>query len=375
MLQATVIYMLQPLCYRNLTEFGTAVICSANGHEVSVADDQSLKNTRVWDWNLNTWIDIVWVISLALQAEDSTSRAQTETLEILDKTASCSARLAGSPWQGHWTARLYRSVDICTRCPESFLEHAVSCGLTLYVRSVLGKSSYESTNFHEARSLLDFATWFVPERTITHEIKPAMVAMLIKNGSHPNERCYGSTPWRKLLDFLAQKYFDNSYREFMGPVHPSWLETCKLYIMGGADLRVEHWYPERKYMTAWQILSVVFENQAPEKLSELKCLFEERGAFTEQKHKQEVQQSLHQQSQLSRKRPRSPARDQYLPRVRHDRTPFRDDDDAREMPKSRTNYRSWDHQRRRSARRTKYNEDHDRDNHRRRQYDSYRPGG
>lgn len=210
--------------------------------------------------------------SLALQAENSTGKAQTALLEALHLTVK-------RPASGFYSDEAYRLYHelyegaTSALFPDSLLKFAVRNGLTLFVRDAICQSkSLKET--HGNRSLLDYATWFPMYYRAGRTVHPSMFAMLFREGLRPNEQSCGSTPWRALLIFLASE----------GRTLPvPWLDVCKLFVLFGADVNAGcEVFGEWK--SAWEILKTAFQHLPDESLQELESMVLDRGEGT--RHRQ-----------------------------------------------------------------------------------------
>ena len=241
-------------------------------------------------WNQTLWTEIEASMALAVRAEQSSGSAQPELLRVLDQIISelWLVKRSNASVPLHWAAELHTPEQPCLRCPSSLLEFAIISGLTLYVKTELNAGFKSPRSMSSTVSLLDYATWYKPWYVQDRNVQPAMVAMLLESGYHPNENSAGSTPWKNLLKYIAHEarvcdrlhvtqLTDKEYAMF----DSSWLDACRLFVMAGADLYTGRWDKVHKeYMFAWKILATAFEHLPGPPVLELQRMFEERGVDT-----------------------------------------------------------------------------------------------
>lgn len=202
----------------------------------------STLDNRFQGWQDLTWKLIEQAMTHALQAENSTGKAQVALLDELDRIAtqvhkrSLSLEDTGTRQQGlHWSASMHPSNQPCLKCPESFLTFAITRGLTFYVREKIG-SRIGQLNKVTQQALLDYATFYhasydVSKDTVVHL---QMLALLLRGGLDPNEDhnedWKASSPWKRILWHIFQR----SQILNMKP-EPWCLDACKLFLMSGAD--------------------------------------------------------------------------------------------------------------------------------------------
>jgi len=145
-----------------------------------------------WDlyWDQPLWSLIEDTMKLALQAEQSTGLPQTELLDELNTIISGFRPRNSGKDAPHWSSHLHSADQTCSQCPTSFLEFAVSHGLTLFVKNKINSGILYQRR--EERSLLESAIWHRPwYEKKPYTIQPAMVAMLLRVGCDPNEYTNG----------------------------------------------------------------------------------------------------------------------------------------------------------------------------------------
>ena len=201
------------------------------------------------------------IIPIALQAEESTGKAQTALLRALATTVS---QLTAGYSLCH---RFIEGGLPCDCCPDSILTFAVRNGLTLFVRDSIRRCRGLKQSYGE-RSLLDYATWYQPGMK-SADAQPSMVAMLFGEGLRPNDASHGSTPWRALLRFLAE---EASFRRLPN----AWIDVCKLFVLSGADVKAGCEVRD-KWRSTWDVLKSAFRNLPGESLQELERMVLDRG--------------------------------------------------------------------------------------------------
>lgn len=256
---------------------GLLKLTSSSGFNASVSLFRSnlllLKLTELSTWKCYIEHNPVFNIrSLALQAENSTGKAQTSLLKALHLTV----RKIGYGFKGPGAKSLYYDFYEGVTpdpFPDCVLPFGVRNGLTLFVRDAIRQSKSLKETYGK-RSLLDYATWCSKELTV----RPSMVAMLFREGLRPNEESCGSTPWRALLKFLASER--RTFRTLPVP----WLNVCKLFVLFGADINAGCCEVFGEWKPAWEILKSAFQHLPGESLQELESMVLDRGEGT--RHRQ-----------------------------------------------------------------------------------------
>lgn len=214
-------------------------------------------------------------MTIALQAENSTGRSQMVLLDECDRV------LRQRFPRKNWGFAL----------PDSFLVHAIKCGLTKYVRSKLDYIDIQDWKTQLGkRSALDLATWEDDcDKRVADGIlarhQPAMVNMLLEAGFNPNSRTlrvYQSpwtTPWLSLLEYFETNLIDTEKGLTPGTKRFDflWLDIVKLYLMFGADVKAYQSRVDRR-LSLWDLFRKCFGHLPPEPVLELKRLIEERAA-------------------------------------------------------------------------------------------------
>ena len=235
----------------------------------------STQHFQVWEWNTTVLSQIRRATQLALQAEHSTGKPQTALLLELDATASqLIARAEDTQRGAHWSDHMHSNNLACGSCPASFLAYAISNGLTLFVESQLADSAMEKGKI-EGKSPLLYAIWDCPLSARTVLAYPAMVAMLLRAGFDPNETSDGSTPWQSLLDFIRSKQTNCSASALSATFNSAWLDTCKLFVLYGADVRIDEREGVRGPLV-WETLEPAFRHLPPGPVLELKKMILDR---------------------------------------------------------------------------------------------------
>lgn len=221
-----------------------------------------LKMTDISTWrNYIEQSPVFNIRSLALQAENSTGKAQTALLKVLHLTVRKLGFGFKSPEARPLYKSLYEGVN-CDQFPDSVLPFGVRNGLTLFIRDAIRQSKSLKETYGK-RSLLDYATWCSKELTV----HPSMVAMLFREGLRPNEGSCGLTPWRALLKFLASE---------RGTLPVPWLNVCKLFVLSGADVKAGC-QVFGEWTSTWEILKSAFQHLHGESLQELERMVLDRG--------------------------------------------------------------------------------------------------
>ena len=204
-------------------------------------------------------------LSHALQAENSTGVAQTLLLDELEKAvleicASSGRRhFHNGPCQVPWSTQ---GNDFGYH--GSFLNYAVSKGLTRYVQVKLGQQAI-SINKASSRPLLEYATTYTLEPSRVISAQPAMVAMLLEAGMDPNEERRNGSPWSKILIRLSKAV------EKRDELDSAWLDTCKLFAMHGAACD-EHklWEATKVYSSVFELMKQAFSHLSQDSVQELR---------------------------------------------------------------------------------------------------------
>lgn len=214
----------------------------------------------------------------ALLAEDSTGRAQVALLDELDRTVDQLCRSRPDHWSGrtHWSAYERCHRQGCTHDSRSFLTFAISSGLMLYVRAKIGYD-VKSVNERSCKPLLEYAVTSQPFYRDLVVLHPPMIDYLLRFGADPNEQSNGSTPWRRILNYLSAN--TNS------TPGSAWLDICRLFLFYGANpseyLRESHAVGQAvTKITALNIILRVFSHLPSEAVAELEAMFIQRGALT-----------------------------------------------------------------------------------------------
>ncbi|KAI9679714.1 MAG: hypothetical protein M1822_007320 [Bathelium mastoideum] len=208
-----------------------------------------LKKTPHFEVRLDT------KLSFARCAEDSTSQAQVDLVDELNKTI---AALNVPGYRDLWTYIL--DLPFLGERNSSWLEqssfilvYSIVQGLSLYVRAKFGPR-LRSLNQDFPVPLLNFATGvecnnicrrrahrhhfysgkypngYIKDEDIDIRPLPSMIAMLLQMGLNPNEMRSGSSPWisymKKIKDELRGR----------GTIRPNWKDTCELFLIYGADI-------------------------------------------------------------------------------------------------------------------------------------------
>lgn len=216
---------------------------------------------------------------VALQAENSTGKAQTALLESLLLTIrELNPELKSYFSNMELDMLLYDLYEGAAYAPlpKSLLIFGFTNGLTLSVRDAI-RQTKSLKGIYGKRSLLEYATCYraglsahasmVTDYQAGLQVYPSTVAMLFREGLRPNEQSCGSTPWRALLEYFARE--DRTL-----PV--PWLDVCKLFVLYGADLKADcEVFGERK--SAWEILKSAFQHLPGESLQELERMVLDRG--------------------------------------------------------------------------------------------------
>lgn len=201
----------------------------------------STLDNKLEGWQDSTWRLIDQAMSHALKAENSSGKAQVALLDELDRIAaqienrSSSRQTAETQRQDlHWSALMHPRDQACSKCPESFLTFAITRGLTLYVRAKIG-NCIRLFNDTSKRNLLEYATFYAPSRRVGKEtvVHLQMLALLLKGGVDPNENFDPGSPWTNILSHILQRAKTPNVK-----LEPWCLDTCKLFLMYGADPHV-----------------------------------------------------------------------------------------------------------------------------------------
>ena len=278
-------------------------------------------------WDQRLWTELEETMALAARAEYSSGRPQTELLRALDHIASelrlCDEKIAAhQSCAQHWASYLHTQEQKCARCPSTFLEFAINCGLTLYVQAELSAGCQNSQKRRSTLSLLDYATWHKPWHIKVLSVEPAMVAMLLKTGSHPNANYGASTPWTNLLKYIAREakvsermHFELDSEEPYTKFDWPWLDVCKLFVMSGADIYAGRWIKKHKrFVSAWEILATAFEHLPHAPVSQLQGMFEERGVKTSEGPRSHMNRSRRPGTKFTASEPRCYELPSPLPR-------------------------------------------------------------
>ncbi|KAL8830631.1 MAG: hypothetical protein Q9170_005649 [Blastenia crenularia] len=217
-----------------------------------------------FSWDNIVLKQIRMATNLALRAEGSTGKSQTNSLLELDATASQLIAVADNSTKGvHWTAHMH-SYDVgCPYCPRSFLVYTILNGLTSFVKAQLTRPSIQGRDTTELKqNLLEYIIWECPLATKASTASSAMVAMLLEAGFDPNERTDGLTPWEQVLKYIERSSTWSDNRR----LDSSWIDTCKLFIMHGADVKTSD------NLLIEPILKAAFRHLPPEPVHELEKL-------------------------------------------------------------------------------------------------------
>jgi hypothetical protein len=195
-------------------------------------------DNRFQGWQELTWSLIDQAMMHALQAENSTGKAQVALLDELDRIAtqvqkrSSSLEAADMSQQKlHWSALMHPRDQPCCKCPESFLTFAITRGLTFYVRAKVG-SCITQVDKTAKQPFLNYATFYHAtycdgKETVIHL---QMLALLLRGGVDPNEDFNGGSPWKNILSHLLERS-----QKLHLKLEPWCLDTCKLFLLYGAD--------------------------------------------------------------------------------------------------------------------------------------------
>ncbi|KAI9658401.1 MAG: hypothetical protein M1821_002534 [Bathelium mastoideum] len=198
---------------------------------------------------------IAGAMSFARHAEDSTSQAQVDLVDELDKTI---VALSGP---GTYDLRTYIfklpiSGERSSSRPEQssfMLVYSIVEGLSLYVRAKFGPR-LRFLNQEFSVPLLNYATGidcnnvyhkhahrnhsyeeryphgYIHDIDIDIRPLPSMIAMLLRMGLDPNEMRSGSSPWISYMKKIKDEL------KLRGTIPPNWKDTCELFLIYGADI-------------------------------------------------------------------------------------------------------------------------------------------
>ena len=303
---------------------------TANNH----CTDPSL-DSQDWQWNPTVQNQIRRATQLALQAEHSTGKPQTALLLELDATASQLMANAAEIYEiekgMHWSSHMHSCRLLCKSCPSSFFAYAISNGLTSFVEAQL-TSSTKAKAESEKISPLVYAIWDCPLSARKVLAYPAMVSMLLRAGFNPNDRSSGSTPWQDLLKFIRKKLANCSASALSATFDSAWVDTCKLFILYGADVRADERDGEQ-FPSVWETLEPAFRHLSPEPLRELKTMIKDgelrsdsasQTAYRDSRSQRQIPKHRMAAQKSNRPRRRRYHNEKSQPRTRCDRT--KDDD-------------------------------------------------
>jgi hypothetical protein len=247
--------------------------------------DVLLLKCRGLGWSEPEWKRIDTAMCHALQAENSTGKAQTALLDELDRTGQSMVKYGPKSNHHernlHWSAAMHTIQQRCHNCPESFLTFAISNGLVLYARSKLGHA-VQGVSRQTVRPLLAYATGCLPayqKRNMT-SLHPPMLAMLLRGGLSPNERFQGSTPWRKVLSHILSSQTQGALPILL---ESSWLDVCKLFLMHGADPNAYAKSAEQPRVSALELIEMAFAHLPRHLVDEVKTMILQKIALASSK--------------------------------------------------------------------------------------------
>lgn len=216
-------------------------------------------------WDSGTSDLVINAMHYAAYAENSTGKPQVALLDALCETVHHMQRIGSVTSEGPmhmlFDTRKCEGCNCSRRC-NLFVECAITCGLVLYVKSILGNEIHH-VNQRSISTLLHQATAPDVQHTVlksSFRLQPAMVDMLLQAGLDPNERRNGTTPWSSFLQRLSERC--------SSAIDLPWLDTCKLYLHYGANPKAIY-----KRVPAVEIVHKAFLHLPPEPLEELEALF------------------------------------------------------------------------------------------------------
>ena len=207
--------------------------------------------------------DVNNAMEYAAHAEDSTGQAQVALLDELEKAVQCFR--ADNPSAYEHSPMLAGGCDMidCFHRQKVFLTSAIFHGLSLYVKAKLGGRA-RTMDQHACVPLLKAAIgqWFEPRHS---ELRLPMLRFLLEEGLDPNDGSRGTSPWRRILEYLGDRASDLK--------DIAWFDACRLFLSYDASPKeTVHHFRSSAPSSALDIISKAISYQPLSNMQELEAM-------------------------------------------------------------------------------------------------------